>query len=277
MGRAAKDKRDIYYRKAKEEGYRARSAYKLLQVDERMDLLSNSRRIVDLCAAPGSWCQVMAKQCPVDTQIVAVDLQEMAPISPAIHTLQGDITAQGTVNRLKDMLCGDLAQLVVMDGAPDVLQIHDFDEYIQHQLVYASLNFAVCVLETGGAFVAKLFRGPKVEEVYSALFAFFSTVSCCKPRASRVSSPEVFVVAQGFRRHPTMPNPVLEPLWRNKLRALSRQEYPAVPYYVCGTNALDSDRNYHVEENHEVLSPIQPPIKAAYEDAVRRKRGLDPS
>lgn len=218
----------------------------------------------------------MDRRCQ-NTQIVAVDLQEMSPISPAVQTLQGDITSQATVDSLKSMLFDGRADLVVMDGAPDVLHIHDFDEHIQHALIFAALNFAVCVLNPEGAFVAKLFRGPKVENVYSALFAFFSSVSCCKPRASRVSSPEVFVVAQGFKPHPSLPeNPVLEPLWRCKLEKIApcvKGITDRVPYYLCGVDAFDSDRNYEVEDDHLVLLPVQPPINAAYEDAIRRKQG----
>jgi len=171
-------------------------------------------------------------------------------------------------------LNGELAQLVVMDGAPDVRQIHDSDEYIQHTLVYASLNFTLCVLEPGGTFVAKLFRGPRVQEVYASLFAFFTTVSCCKPRASRVSSPEVFVVAQNFQPHPRMPHPVLDPLWRKTLKNFMVENCPPVPYYQCGEDTWDSDRSYDVDEDHVVLPPVHPPIHAPYEEGVLQKRGL---
>ena len=107
MGRSSKDKRDIYYRKAKEVGFRARSAFKLLQIDDEYDLLSGVRRVVDLCAAPGSWCQVLSGKLYASSEeadaivaagnprIVAVDLQEMAPI-PGVVTIQGDITANAT-------------------------------------------------------------------------------------------------------------------------------------------------------------------------------------
>lgn len=114
MGRTSKDKRDIYYRKAKEEGYRARSAFKLLQIDEEFSLFKDVERAVDLCAAPGSWSQVLSaklyendeekKQCSTSSssagkinkeKVVAVDLQEMAPIE-GVRQIQGDITALAT-------------------------------------------------------------------------------------------------------------------------------------------------------------------------------------
>ena len=98
MGRSSKDKRDIYYRLAKEEGWRARSAYKLLQLNDDFDLLSGVNRVVDLCAAPGSWSQVLSRklinerpQAEDKVKIVAVDLQSMAPL-PGVVQIQGDIT-----------------------------------------------------------------------------------------------------------------------------------------------------------------------------------------
>ena len=96
MGRTSKDKRDIYYRRAKEEGWRARSAFKLLQLDENFNLFEGVSRVVDLCAAPGSWSQVLSRKLIKEdeekkTKIVAVDLQAMAPL-PGVIQIQGDIT-----------------------------------------------------------------------------------------------------------------------------------------------------------------------------------------
>jgi tRNA (cytidine32/guanosine34-2'-O)-methyltransferase len=95
MGRTSKDKRDIYYRRAKEEGWRARSAFKLLQIDESFNIFEGVNKVVDLCAAPGSWSQVLSRKLIKDgenkTKIVAVDLQAMAPL-PGVIQIQGDIT-----------------------------------------------------------------------------------------------------------------------------------------------------------------------------------------
>lgn len=103
MGKTGKDKRDIYYRKAKEEGFRARSAYKLLQVDQTFDIFAGVSSVVDLCAAPGSWSQVITKRLAEsgvdllsEPHLVSVDLFEIAPIEGA-HLIQGDITRQKTV------------------------------------------------------------------------------------------------------------------------------------------------------------------------------------
>jgi cell division protein FtsJ len=161
MGRQSKDKRDIYYRKAKELGYRARSAFKLLQLDEEFGLFAGVTRAVDLCAAPGSWSQVLSRRLRQDNsaaKIVSVDLQEIAPLHGVI-TIQGDITSEETVRLILGHFDDSKADLVVCDGAPDVTGLHDMDEYVQAQLILAAVNISTFLLREGGTFVAKIFRG----------------------------------------------------------------------------------------------------------------------
>eukprot|EP00775_Hariotina_reticulata_P001490 gene1490-1829_t len=210
MGKASKDKRDIYYRKAKEEGWRARSAFKLLQIDEVFDIFSGVRNAVDLCAAPGSWSQVLSRKLYLPAvaagdlsppRIVSVDLQPMAPIE-GVTQLQGDITSEETARAVIEQFQGDHADLVVCDGAPDVTGLHDLDQYVQLQLVLAALTVITHVLQDGGTFVAKIFRGKDIDLLYSQLRIFFSEVFCAKPRSSRNSSIEAFVVCRGFCKPP---------------------------------------------------------------------------
>lgn len=195
MGKSSKDKRDVYYRLAKEEGWRARSAFKLLQINEDFNLFEGVKKVVDLCAAPGSWSQVLARKLRGgdvkndDVKIVAVDLQAMAPI-PGVIQLQGDITKKSTAQEIISHFEGEKADLVVCDGAPDVTGLHDIDEYIQAQLLLAALNITTHVLRTGGTFVAKIFRGKDVTLLYSQLRIFFPLVAIFKPRSSRNSSIE---------------------------------------------------------------------------------------
>merc|ERR550534_2951720 len=221
MGRSSKDKRDVYYRLAKEGGWRARSAFKLLQINDEFDLFTGVKRVVDLCAAPGSWSQVLSRKLIEDrdvserdaVKIVAVDLQAMAPL-PGVIQIQGDITKVSTANRIVDQFSGEEAQLVVCDGAPDVTGLHDIDEYIQAQLLLAALNITTHVLARGGTFVAKIFRGKDVSLLYSQLRIFFPRVTISKPRSSRNSSIEAFVVCQDYDPPagyvPTMVNPLLD-------------------------------------------------------------------
>lgn len=209
MGKTAKDKRDIYYRKAKEEGYRARSAYKLLQIDEEFNLFTDDvKRVVDLCAAPGSWSQVISKRLKEmgrditgEKCVISVDLFEITPIE-GCTTIKGDITREKTVEEIQQVFGeggADVhAQMVVSDGAPDILGDHDFDQYVQHQLVLAALNIAIRLLSPGGTFVAKIFRGKDIGLLLHQIKKLFPEVYCAKPKSSRNSSIEGFVVAKGF-------------------------------------------------------------------------------
>lgn len=205
MGKTSKDKRDIYYRKAKEVGFRARSAFKLMQIDDEYNLLEGVTKVVDLCAAPGSWSQVLASKLyraesgndMSKNRIVAVDLQEMAPID-GVLSIVGDITAQSTSEQIINYFEGDLADLVICDGAPDVTGLHDIDEYMQAQLLLAALNITTNLLRPGGNFVAKIFRGKDVSLLYSQFRCFFKEVTVAKPKSSRNSSIESFVVCRDY-------------------------------------------------------------------------------
>lgn len=287
MGRSSKDKRDIYYRLAKEEGWRARSAFKLLQINEEFNIFEGVTKAVDLCAAPGSWSQVLSrklrssaaaddgKKSDDAVKIVAVDLQAMAPL-PGVIQLQGDITKESTANEIIGHFAGEHADLVVCDGAPDVTGLHDIDEYIQAQLLLAALNITTHVLKKGGTFIAKIFRGKDVTLLYSQLKIFFPTVTVAKPRSSRNSSIEAFVVCQGYAPpegyKPNMSNPLLDHHYDADFNSLEGPNRIIVPFLACGDlSAYDSDRNYPLEltpgagytYHPPTQSPINPPYKKA--------------
>ena len=172
MGRLSRDKRDVFYRRAKEKGYRARSAFKLLQLDSEFNLFEGVVRAVDLCAAPGSWSQVLSDKLVASqpkssldddsttTKIVAVDLQPMAPIA-GVLCIQGDITSYETAQAILEPFgCnegtkdGNRAELVICDGAPDVTGLHDLDEYLQAQLLMSAVKITTHVLVDGGKFLS---------------------------------------------------------------------------------------------------------------------------
>ncbi|KAJ3155399.1 putative tRNA (cytidine(32)/guanosine(34)-2'-O)-methyltransferase [Geranomyces michiganensis] len=284
MGRASKDKRDIYYRAAKEEGWRARSAFKLLQIDEEFDIFTGVTRCVDLCAAPGSWSQVLSKKMkskdPNDpAKIVAVDLQAMAPL-PGVIQLQGDITKSSTAEQIISHFEGKLADLVVCDGAPDVTGLHDMDEYIQAQLLLAAINITTNVLRPGGTFIAKIFRGKDISLLYAQMKIFFPTVTCSKPRSSRNSSIEAFIVCQNYTPPagyvPTMLNRLLDFSYSqgNELVGVNRV---VVPFVACGDlNGFDSDQTYPLGnekgEEYNVLEPVQAPIRPPYQTYLDMKK-----
>jgi tRNA (cytidine32/guanosine34-2'-O)-methyltransferase len=145
-----------------------------------------------------------------DVKIVAIDLQPMSPLQ-GIITLRADITHPATVPLLLKALdptydpmshsqhASQPVDLVISDGAPDVTGLHDLDIYVQSQLLFAALNLALCVLKPGGKFVAKIFRGRNVDLLYAQLKIFFERVVVAKPRSSRASSVEAFIVCLNFR------------------------------------------------------------------------------
>lgn len=145
-----------------------------------------------------------------DVKIVAIDLQPMSPL-PGIITLRADITHPATVPLLLKALdptydptshfqhASQPVDLVISDGAPDVTGLHDLDIYVQSQLLFAALNLALCVLKPGGKFVAKIFRGRNVDLLYAQLKIFFERVVVAKPRSSRASSVEAFIVCLNFQ------------------------------------------------------------------------------
>jgi len=289
MGRLSKDKRDVYYREAKKEGFRARSAFKLLQIDEEIGVLEGVRRVADLCAAPGGWSQVLAMRLlaqegeAAEKQeekvcIVAVDKYEMQPIEGVVQ-VQGDITHASTAQAVLQHFGGLRADLVVCDGAPDTTQRTDFDEYVQHQLLLSELFLATALLRPGGTFLAKIFRGEHAGEVYARLGRAFAEVLCCKPRASRNSSQEAFVVCRGFQP-PEGFDPaaaLYSPDRHEELLADLGSGAPtaAVRFVACGArDGLDADTSYPVDEGHEVLGPVAPPIQAPYQEALEERRGL---
>lgn len=303
MGKSSKDKRDLYYRKAKEEGWRARSAFKLLQLNEQFDLFNDVKRVVDLCAAPGSWSQVLSKEIfkdknNSDAKIVAVDLQPMSPIDNVIE-LQADITHPKTLEMIMHHFDGEKADFVCSDGAPDVTGLHDLDEYIQAQLILSALQLATCILKTGGKFVAKIFRGRDIDLLYSQLGYLFDKVICAKPRSSRASSLEAFIVCIGYRpRNGWIPslnsNLSTEEFFqdlkigRNSLNnelnlEFNDEERIVAPFIACGDlNSIDSDATYALDEddnnniniqiNSLSLDPVQSPTAPPYKKALELKR-----
>jgi len=282
MGRNSKDKRDVYYRKAKEEGWRARSAFKLLQIDEQFNIFENVTRAVDLCAAPGSWSQVLSRKLRKDgsvegLKIVAVDLQEMAPLLGVIQ-LKGDITKLETAEKVIKLFEGEKADLVVSDGAPDVTGMHDIDEYVQAQLILAALNITTHLLRTGGTFIAKIFRGKDMTLLYSQLKVFFPLVTIAKPKSSRNSSIESFVVCQKYSPPPDYQPVMLDPMLDHQYTSLNSQQglnRQVIPFIACGDlSGFDADQSYDLDdiEQYESKEAVQLPINPPYKKTKEMRR-----
>jgi 23S rRNA (uridine2552-2'-O)-methyltransferase len=186
---------DPYVQRAQAEGWRARSAYKLLELDEKFGLLKKGMRIIDLGAAPGGWVQVALHKGA--GAIVGIDLLEMEPIEGAT-LLQMDFLDEGAPAALIDAL-GGKPDLVMSDMAANTTGHRATDQIKTGALAEAAAHFAMDVLAPGGAFVTKAFQGGLDAGLLAELKRRFADVRHAKPPASRPESPEIYVVAKGFR------------------------------------------------------------------------------
>jgi 23S rRNA (uridine2552-2'-O)-methyltransferase len=192
---------DPYVASAKAEGYRARSAYKLIEIDDRFHLLSPGRRVVDLGAAPGGWSQVAAarvKSTAAHPLVVAVDYLDMDPI-PGVIVLKQDFLDADAPAAIRAALDGQLADVVLSDMAAPTTGHRQTDHLRTIALCEAAADFAVTVLKPGGSFVAKVFQGGTEGELLANLKKNFRSVSHVKPPASRAQSVELYLVARDFR------------------------------------------------------------------------------
>ncbi len=187
---------DPYVKKAKADGYRSRAAYKLLELDERFELLKGVKSVVDLGHAPGGWTQVVRQRLP-QARIVSIDLLPTDPIEGAV-LLEMDFMDDAAPDRLKDELGGP-ADLVLSDMAANTIGHKQTDHLRTMGLVEAGLDFALDILRPGGAFVAKVLAGGADKALVDLLNKNFDSVKHAKPPASRKGSSEWYVVAKGFR------------------------------------------------------------------------------
>ena len=190
----ARQLNDPYVAAAKAQGWRSRAAFKLLELDEKCQLLRAGMRVVDLGAAPGGWTQVALQR---GASVVALDLLAIEPIRGAT-LLQGDFGDPDTPARLQAVL-GGKADLVLSDMAPNTTGHAATDHLRIVALAEAALEFALEVLADGGAFVCKVFQGGSESEMLARLKRYFAAVRHVKPPASRKESSELYVVAMGFR------------------------------------------------------------------------------
>lgn len=186
---------DPYVAAAKQQGWRSRAAFKLIELDDRFHLIRRGARVIDLGAAPGGWTQVAVKRGA--TRVVGVDLLPVDPVAGAVM-LQGDFTDPAVQQQLLAEF-GGKADLVLSDMAPNTTGHAATDHIRIVALAEEALEFALEALEEGGGFVAKVFQGGAERQMLERLKRHFAWVRHAKPPASRKESSELYVVATGFR------------------------------------------------------------------------------
>lgn len=191
---------DRYYKKAKQEGYRSRAAYKLLELQQRYHLLHRGDTVIDLGAAPGGWIQVAATIVGPTGCVVGVDLQEMEPLPQAnVKLLRGDATADETRAKISELL-GRPADCVLSDMAPRLSGIRDADNARCLELNRIALGTAVDLLRAGGSLLVKSFISDDLHLFTRELKEHFSAVQRTKPEATRQGSSEFYFLATNFKR-----------------------------------------------------------------------------
>jgi 23S rRNA (uridine2552-2'-O)-methyltransferase len=185
---------DPYVRKAKEQGYRSRAAFKLLEMSEKEKILKPGQLVVDLGAAPGGWSQVAAAKVKPGGRVIAVDIQEIAPI-PGVTVLKADFREEKS---LIDALAGAKADVVLSDVSPNISGIPLVDQARQLELGLAAVEFCRKALKPDGVFVVKAFHGGAFADLVARLKADFARVRVIKPSASRGESAETYVVSRSL-------------------------------------------------------------------------------
>ncbi|MDX1744948.1 MAG: 23S rRNA (uridine(2552)-2'-O)-methyltransferase [Halobacteriales archaeon] len=201
-------RRDRYYNRAKQEGYRSRASYKLAQLDDEASLFSPGDTVVDLGAAPGGWLQVAAERVG-DGTIVGVDLQRITPLE-GVETVRGDITSEEVRDELATLLGDRPADVVLSDMAPNMSGEYSLDHARSIGLAREALGVAEEVLAGGGDFVVKVFDGSELDELRTDLEREFDTVREVRPDASRSSSSELYLVCKRRLTAPVRAGDVLE-------------------------------------------------------------------
>jgi 23S rRNA (uridine2552-2'-O)-methyltransferase len=187
-----------WVKEAPRRGYRSRAAFKLLELAAKDRLLRPGMTVVDLGAAPGSWCQVLHERLGPSGRIVAVDVLPMDPIT-GVALVQGDFREEATLRALEAALGPRKVDLVLSDLAPNISGIESADQARSVHLGELALEFAAGWLQPGGDLVVKAFQGAGIAELQRQLQASFDKVYVRKPKASRDRSREVFLVGKGFR------------------------------------------------------------------------------
>ena len=191
-----KQKRDIYVKKSKLEGYRSRAVYKLQEINEKFKLIKSNALVVDLGAAPGSWSQYISRNFK-SSKIISIDLKDMEPIKNLFH-IKGDFTEDDQKIKIQNYF-GKKVDLIISDMAVNTTGNKSVDSLVTGELCIEAMNFAVELLNKKGTFISKLFMGASFNEIVALGKKTFSQVDIFKPPSSRKDSKENFIICRNLR------------------------------------------------------------------------------
>ena len=189
---------DQYVKKSKENGYRSRASFKLIEINEKDKLIKPGMTVIDLGAAPGGWSQIAAELVGDNGRVVASDILEMSPVA-GVEFIQGDFTEEAVLNQILNVMDGELADVVISDMAPNMSGNNAVDQPAAMYLVELALDMAREVLKPNGSFVAKVFQGEGFDQYMADVRTHFKKVVTRKPDSSRARSREVYIIGVGFK------------------------------------------------------------------------------
>ena len=189
---------DQYVKKSKENGYRSRASFKLIEINEKDKLIKPGMTVIDLGAAPGGWSQIAAELVGDNGRVVASDILEMSPLA-GVEFIQGDFTEEAVLNQILNVMDGELADVVISDMAPNMSGNNAVDQPAAMYLVELALDMAREVLKPNGSFVAKVFQGEGFDQYMADVRTHFKKVVTRKPDSSRARSREVYIIGVGFK------------------------------------------------------------------------------
>ena len=191
-----KQRRDTYVKQSKIDGYRARSAYKLIEIDEKFKIFKGGISVIDIGAAPGSWSQYATKVAK-SGRLISIDLKEMEPIGNTVQ-IHGDFTEQETQDEIKKHI-NNKVDVVMSDMAVNTTGIKNIDSIQTGELCKEAMIFAKDILEVNGYFVSKIFMGGTFNEIVAEGKKYFKEVKVFKPKSSRKDSKESFIICRKLR------------------------------------------------------------------------------
>ncbi len=191
-----KQRRDIYVRKSKVDGYRARSAYKLIEIDEKFKIFKGGLSVIDIGAAPGSWSQYALKASK-SGKLISIDIKKMEPIGNSVQ-IQGDFTEEKTQEEIKKYI-NDKVDVVMSDMAVDTTGIKNIDSIQTGELCKEAMSFAKDLIKNNGFFISKIFMGGTFNEIVAEGKKYFKEVKVFKPKSSRKDSKESFIICRKVR------------------------------------------------------------------------------